>query len=74
MSNFNCHVQACFNTVGSQYCECKDEFERGVDGVCKNFAPGDCDVKPKDDKIKAMTGKKVQVKVCSQTSKFGYVN
>ena len=35
-----------------------------MDGICKDFAPGDCDVTAKNDNIKTMAGKKVQVRVC----------
>ena len=35
-----------------------------MDGVCKDFTPGDCDVTAKQDKIEGMLGKRVQVRVC----------
>ena len=61
--------EACFNTAGNYYCECADGFERGKKGDCKDFTPSDCGVKPKNDNIKTMAGKTVQVKLVGEVKK-----
>ena len=58
--------EACFNTAGNYYCECADGFERGKNGDCKDFTPTECEVKPKNDNIKTMAGKRVQVKLVGE--------
>ncbi|KAL5249183.1 hypothetical protein ACHWQZ_G018138 [Mnemiopsis leidyi] len=61
--------EVCFNTEGNFNCECEEGFEEGKDGTCKDFTPTECDVRPKDDDIKTMTGKKVQVKLLGEVKK-----
>lgn len=61
--------EACFNTAGNYYCECAEGFERGKNGDCKDFTPTECEVKPKNDNIKTMTGKKVQVRLVGEVKK-----
>ena len=53
----------CTNSVGNFQCECKEGTEKGSDGVCKEFTPMECDVKPKKPIVKGIKGTNVNVKV-----------